>query len=191
MVARRPLVFLLACALGACASRPRPAPVKRPTRPAEYRLAASDVVEVTVWKEPGLSVTLPVRPDGRISVPGAGELVAQGRTARELEREVAARLRRTLIDPVVSVAVKEVNGSRVFVVGEVASPGAFPLRGALSVVQAIALAGGLTEFADGDDIVVLRRAPDGTQVRISFDWDDAVAGGDPVELQPGDTIVVP
>lgn len=186
-------VAVLATALGvaACDARPRTKPAPTARRPAaEYRLAVEDVVEITVWKEPQLSTTTPVRPDGRITVPAVGELRAAGRTTRDLEREIRVRLGRTLAAPVVSVTVKEI-GARVYVIGEVAQPGAYPLRGALSVLQALALAGGLTEFADGDAIVVLRRGPDGRAIRIRFDYGEAIAGAAPLELQPGDTVVVP
>lgn len=161
-------------------------PVRR-----EYHIGTGDVLEVVVWKEPGLTTTAPVRPDGRIAVPLAGDLDAAGRTAAELEGEIAARLAATLTAPIVSVVVKEAHAARVFVLGEVARPGEFPLRGDLTVLQAIALAGGLTEFADHDDIVVLRRASDGRQLRLGFDWGDAMSGRTPFDLAPGDTVVVP
>jgi polysaccharide export outer membrane protein len=161
-----------------------------PSRPIDYRLGAEDVVEVSVWKEPGLSTVAPVRPDGRISVPIAGDLQAEGKTTRELEREITARLRAVVASPIVSVIVKEIHASRVYVVGEVAKPGAFPLRGRLDVIQAIALAGGLTEFADRDDITVLRKLPDGKEERLGFDYGQASAEGGAFALYPGDTVVV-
>ena len=161
-----------------------------PVRPIDYRLGAEDVVEVSVWKEPGLSTIAPVRPDGRLSVPIAGELQAEGKTTRELEREITGRLRAVVASPIVSVIVKEIHASRIYVVGEVAKPGAFPLRGRLDVIQAIALAGGLTEFADRDDITVLRKLPDGKEERLGFDYGQASDEGGAFALYPGDTVVV-
>jgi polysaccharide biosynthesis/export protein len=183
------LAVLAGCGGGQAAGR-KPA---TPRPPQEYRIGVEDVIEVTVWKEPELSTTAPVRPDGRITVPLAGEVKAAGRTANQLEREIADKLAARISSPVVSVGVKEVGG-RVFVLGEVARPGVYPLRGALNVIEALALAGGLTEFADGDDIVVLRRAAgsDGEagQKRIRVSYGEAVKGGELFDLLPGDTIVV-
>lgn len=183
-------VLVAACvtvaACGGRAALPPPAPP-----PTEYRLGVDDDVEVLVWKEPQLSTTVPVRPDGRISVPLVGELPAAGRTAGELERDIVAALSRTISSPSVTVLVKEIRSARVYVLGEVAQPGAFPVRGPISALQAIALAGGLTEFADRDGIVLLRRGPDGAQQRYGFDYDAAVDGGNPGALIPGDTLVVP
>ena len=158
-----------------------------PDRPVEYRLGAEDVVEVSVWKEPGLSTTAPVRPDGKISVPVAGELVAEGRTTRQLEQEITNRLKGLVTSPIVSVIVKEVHASRFYVVGEVQKPGVYPLRGRTDALQAIAIAGGLTEFADGDDITIYRRLPDGKEERLGFSYG---ASGSRVALYPGDTVVV-
>jgi polysaccharide export outer membrane protein len=162
--------------------------------PTEYRIAAEDVLEVGVWKEPELSRTVLVRPDGNISLPLAGELRAEGRTARELEREIAGLIGNRIADPVVSVVVKEIRDAQVYVLGEVARPGSFPLERQMTVLHALALAGGLTEFADDDGIVVLRRARTGKgehAIRLTFDYDDGVAGRALIELEPGDTVVVP
>jgi polysaccharide biosynthesis/export protein len=158
-----------------------------PAQPVEYRLGAEDLVEVNVWKEPGLSTTAPVRPDGKISVPVAGELVAEGKTTHQLEKEITVRLKGLVASPIVSVIVKEIHASRIYVVGEVAKPGVYPLRGRLDVLQAIAVAGGLTEFADRDDITVLRRLPDGKEERLGFSYG---ANTGRLALYPGDTVVV-
>jgi polysaccharide export outer membrane protein len=161
-----------------------------PYTPGEYRIGVEDVVQVTVWKEPELDVTAPVRPDGKMTVPVAGEIVAKGRTAHELEAEIGQKLMSRIASPVVTVVVKEVNASRVFVIGEVTKPGMYPLRGAMTVVQALALAGGMTEFAKRSDIVILRRTTAGAQQRLSLDYEDALKG-DAIELIPGDTVLVP
>lgn len=156
----------------------------------EYRIGAEDVLEIAVWKEPELSRSAPVRPDGYVTVPVAGEIKAAGKTAKQLEQEIAAKLAERITSPVVTVTIKEINSSRVFVLGEVTRPGVYPLRGTMSVLQLLAIAGGLTEFADGDEIVVLRRTSTGEEQKLRFDYDAAV-GGSPFDLEPGDTIVVP
>jgi len=158
--------------------------------PQEYRVGVEDVLEIAVWREPELSTTAPVRPDGKVSVPVVGEIQAVGRTAHELEDEVAKKLANRIANPTVVVVVKEVNASRVFVLGEVAKPGAYPMRGAMTVVQALALAGGMTEFASKGDITILRR-DGGNQHSYKLDFNDAVKGDAPIELVPGDTVVVP
>ncbi len=131
---------------------------------------------------------MPVRPDGRFSMPLAGEVIAAGRTTHELEGEIKALLSATLSSPQVTVSVKEINAAEIFVLGEVQKPGAYPLRKPLHLLQALALAGGLTEFAD-HDIVVLRRQGDAA-VRLTVDYDTSVLGQTPFELSSGDTIVV-
>jgi polysaccharide export outer membrane protein len=157
--------------------------------PSEYVIGVEDVVQVSVWREPELGVTAPVRPDGRITVPVVGEIGAAGRTARQLEAELAGKLAERVSSPVVNVVVKEINASRIFVLGEVAKPGMYPLRGALTVVQALAMAGGMTEFAGKSHILILRRTTAGQQ-RLTLDYEDALKSG-PFELIPGDTVVVP
>lgn len=159
--------------------------------PREYRVGPEDLVEIRVWKEPELSISTPVLPDGRISVPVVGELVAAGRTVKELEREIEAGLKRVLTSPIVSVSVKEVNAARVFIIGEVTHPGVYPIRGKLTVLHALALAGGMTAFADKDEVTVLRRESTGEERRFGWSYDQAVRGGQPFELEPGDVVVVP
>jgi polysaccharide export outer membrane protein len=175
--------------LAACAHGGTKAPAARDARQAGYLVTIDDILEVHVFKEPELSTTVPVRPDGRIAVPGVGEMVVEGKTPRQIAGEITQALSRTVTSPVVSVSIKE-RGGRVYVLGEVTRPGAYPLAGELTVLQALAIAGGLTEFADGDEITVLRRES-GKQVKYRFDYGDAVGGGNPFQLAPGDTIVVP
>jgi polysaccharide export outer membrane protein len=162
----------------------------KPFAPTEYRIGVEDLLEIAVWKEPQLSTTAPVRPDGKITVPLAGEIQAAGKTPQELEKELATRFSARIASPTVSVTVKELNASRVFILGEVAKPGAYPMRTAMTVVQALAIAGGMTEFADKGNIAILRRGGDGGQTRLNVDYGDAVKGA-PIELVPGDTVVVP
>jgi polysaccharide biosynthesis/export protein len=186
------LVVALAAAVAGCGgSTSKAARETLPYSPQDYRIGVEDLLEIAVWKEPQLSTTAPVRPDGKITVPLAGEIQAAGMTAKQLEGVLAARYAERIATPTVTVTVKELNAARVFVLGEVAKPGAYPMRGALTVVQALALAGGLTEFADKGGIVILRKADTGKQQRLHLNLDDAVASGGPIELVPGDTVVVP
>jgi polysaccharide export outer membrane protein len=141
----------------------------------EYRIGREDVLEVVVWHEPELTRIVPVRPDGRISLPLAGEIEAAGRTPAELQAGLVKALSPFIQDTQVAVLVREINGARVFVLGEVARPGGFPLRGPMTVVQAMALAGGRTEFAD-DEVVWLRQRADGGADRVSLSFDDLMKG---------------
>ena len=153
----------------------------------EFRLSKEDVVEVSVWKEPELSRTLPIRPDGRITLPLIGDVQAEGLRPQDLEAKVQKMLGGLVRDPRVTVIVHDVNGAKVFVTGMVAHPGSFPLRNKVNVLQALAMAGGLAEFADRDDIKVLRA--DGRRLELTYD--DLVNGRSKVTLGPGDTVVVP
>jgi polysaccharide export outer membrane protein len=153
----------------------------------EFRLSKEDIVEVSVWKEPDLSRTVPVRPDGKITLPLVGDFQAEGLRPMELEEVVRKKLATLVRDPRVSVIVHDVNGSRVFVAGQVAHPGAFPLRNSMNVLQALALAGGLAEFADRGGIAVLHA--DGKKSVVEYD--DLVNGRSTLLLASGDTIVVP
>jgi polysaccharide biosynthesis/export protein len=153
----------------------------------DYKLSLEDVVEVSVWKEPELSRTVPIRPDGKITLPLIGDLQAEGLRPAELEQSVQKQLAALVRDPRVTVIVHDVNGAKVFVTGQVLHAGAFPLRSTMNVLQALAMAGGLAEFADRGDITVLRM--DGR--RLQVDYDDLVKGKSKVSLGPGDTVVVP
>jgi polysaccharide export outer membrane protein len=133
-----------------------------------------------------------VRPDGKISLPLAGEVDAAGKTPAELQQGLSKVLSPYIRDAAVAVLVREINGPRVFVLGEVTRPGGFPLRGPVSVVQAIALAGGRTEFG-GDDVVWLRAKPDGTTERVELSFRDLVKGeaAGALWLRGGDVLYVP
>ena len=153
----------------------------------EYRLAKEDVVEVSIWKEPDLSRTVPVRPDGKITLPLLGDVPAEGLTPAQLEKTVQDKLSPLVRDPRVTVIVHDVNGSRIYVTGMVTHPGAFPLRSHMTVLQALAMAGGLAEFADRGEITVLHS--DGTRHVVAYD--DLVNGKVRRQLSAGDTVVVP
>jgi polysaccharide export outer membrane protein len=174
--------------MAGCAHAPPP-PAEQQA-PGEYRIGREDVLDVSVWRDADLSRTVPVRPDGRISLPLVGELEVAGRSADEVASEIRQRLLPYLQDPRVVVIVREVNWPRVYVVGEVARPGAFPLRGRLTVLQALSLAGGPNEFADTGEIVLLRGE---RRERLELDYSQLVErlGEGDLVLGPGDTIYVP
>lgn len=184
----RSVAFWMAAALVAagCAHH-APAEDDQVAQISEFRLSKEDVVEVSVWKEPELSRTVPVRPDGKITLPLIGDVQAEGKRPQELEAQVQKQLAGLVRDPRVTVIVHDVNGSKVFVTGMVAHPGSFPLRNKMNVLQALAMAGGLAEFADRGEINVLRA--DGRNLKV--DYDDLVSGKSKVTLAPGDTVVVP
>lgn len=158
-----------------------------------YRLQPGDLITVSVWKEQDLQSEVLVRPDGGFSFPLAGEVDAVGKTVEEIRLVLVERLKRYIPTPVVTVAVKQIGGNRVYVVGRVNHAGDFPLSSPLDVMQAIALAGGTTPFASINDIVILRRQ-NGEQKALHFHYSDVARGRElsqNVLLQSGDTVVVP
>ncbi len=157
-----------------------------------YVIEPGDILEIQVWKEPDLSQVARVRSDGMISIPLIDDIKAAGRTPLALKKEIEERLQRFVDLPKVAVIVKE-SASRIYVIGKVAKPGEYPLTQDLTVLQALTLAGGVAEWADSDDIVVIRRVR-GEIKRIFFDYDKVISGRkleQNIYLQPNDTIVVP
>jgi polysaccharide export outer membrane protein len=157
-----------------------------------YVIRAGDVLQLVVWKEPDLTREVTVRLDGRITVPLLGDVDAAGRTPADLSADLAKRLTRFVAAPVVTVAIAQAGSSRVYVLGQVLQPGAFPLTGRMTVLQALALAGGFKEFAKTERIVVIREdSPEGP---ITVNYKKVEGGADlgqNVQLRPGDTILVP
>jgi polysaccharide export outer membrane protein len=158
----------------------------------EYRIGREDVLEVVVWHEPELTRVVPVRPDGKISIPLAGEVEAAGKTPAELQAGLTSALSPYIQDAAVAVLVREINAARVYVLGEVTRPGGFPLRGPMTVMQAIAVAGGRSEFAK-DEVVWLREETGGKTRRVSLSFDDLVKGEavGALWLKAGDVLYVP
>ncbi len=159
-----------------------------------YVIGDDDILEINVWKETDLSKTIPVRSDGKISLPLVGELQAAGRTPVQLEEDITGKLRNFITEPAVTVMVQKINSLKFNVMGEVIKPGAYPLTTSMTVVDAIATAGGFKDFAKKKSIYVLHTNADGTESRTSFNYSVFVKGKDPkqnVKLQPGDTVVVP
>jgi polysaccharide export outer membrane protein len=162
--------------------------------PDSYIIGAEDVLAIYVWKEPDMSKTVPVRPDGMISLPLVGEIKAAGYTPVQLQNLLAESMKKLISDPQVTVIVEKVSSLSFNIVGEVNHPGYFPLTRRMTVLDAIALAGGFRDFAKTKKVYVLRTTANGTQERLPFNYKDVIAGKNPqqnIELQPRDTIVVP
>ncbi len=157
-----------------------------------YIIGPQDSIEVAVWKEPGISGTFPVRPDGMISLSLVGEVTAAGKTPRKLGDEIALRLKKYISDPRVNVVVLAVYPKQVYLLGEVAHIGALAITPEMTPLQAIAAAGGVTPFAKTKNIYILR-GEQGKQQKILFNYKKAIKDGNQqgVTLVPGDTIVVP
>ena len=174
------------------ATAPKPAATTTPVGP-DYKIGPQDVLRIDVWKEPDISRTIPVRPDGKISVPLLNDVQASGLTAMELAASLRESLSKYLTNPQVTVTVTEINSRRVYITGEVNHPGAFPLLPDMTALQALSSAGGFTQFAKPKSIYVLRME-NGKQVKHPFNYREVVKGNHPEQnilLQPGDVIVVP
>lgn len=159
-----------------------------------FVIGNDDVLSINVWKEPDVSRSIPVRSDGRISLPLAGEIQAAGRTPLGLEHEIAIRLQSYISEPEVTVMVTQINSQKFNILGQVGRPGSFSLTNASTVLDAIALAGGFRDFAKKKSIYVLRQNPGGGESRIPFNYNEVIKGKNPeqnIKLQPHDTIIVP
>jgi len=159
-----------------------------------YIIGVDDVLAINVWKEPEVSKTVPVRSDGKISLPLAGEIQASGETPHQLELALSKRLASYISEPEVTVIVEQIKSQRFNILGQVMKPGAYPTTSSPTVLDAIALAGGFRDFAKQKSIYVLRRNPDGTETRFPFNYKDIIKGKNVeqnIKLQPNDTIVVP
>jgi polysaccharide export outer membrane protein len=171
-------------------------PVKGSAKPHDdsFVIGNDDVLSINVWKEPDLSRSIPVRSDGKISLPLIGELQATGRTPLKLEQEIAGKLQPYLEEPEVTVIVQQINSEKFNILGQVAKPGSYAINNSATVLDAIALAGGCRDFAKRGSIYILRRNPDGSESRIPFNYKDVIKGknmAQNIKLRPHDTIVVP
>ena len=167
-------------------------PIPATTDPA-YMIGPEDVLDISVWKEPDVSRIVPVRPDGRISLPLINDVQASGLSPQQLAGSVSEKLKKYLNEPQVTVIVTAINSQRVFVVGEVLRAGAFPMLPGMTVLQALSSAGGFTTFADVKKIHVVRLR-NGKQAEIPFNYREVLKGDNTdqnIKLEPGDTIVVP
>jgi polysaccharide export outer membrane protein len=191
-----PLIVIAAPALAQdapkAANTDSPAVTRALASTAEYQIGPEDVLDISVWKNPELSRKVPVRPDGKISLPLVNDIQAAGLTPSELRQQLATRLAEFVPTPEVAVVVQEVQSLKVSVVGAVKTPGRFMLRSSATVLECIALAQGLTEFANREKIVVLRQVGNTTQ-RIPFNYRKVADGSeqDNFVIKAGDIIVVP
>lgn len=159
-----------------------------------YVIGPNDVLKIVVWKNPELSERVPVRPDGRISVPLLDDIQAEGLQPTELKEVLTREWAEYITAPDVTVTVLETNSRTVSVIGEVGRTMRIPLKVEMRVMEALAQAGGFTRFADRSDIRIVRRNPDGSESEYRFDYDAYIKGnaaGTNIVLRPGDTIIVP
>lgn len=161
--------------------------------PSGYVIGADDVLSIVFWREKDMSSEVTVRPDGRVTLPLLNDIVAAGLTPEQLRDNVAAAAKKFVEDPNPTVIVKEINSRRVFITGQVEKSGPYPLNSTTTLLQLIAMAGGLREFAQGKNITLLRHE-NGRQVVYSFNYRDVLNRKNldqNIELKPGDTVVVP
>ncbi len=187
---------MLAQAVGSANSANRDRPDSVPTgvvaAGADYVIGADDTLHISVWKEPDLTATLPVRPDGKISLPLLNDVPAAGLTPLQLGASITEKLKKYIADPRVTVVVTAMNSRRIFVTGEVTHTGAMPLLPNMTMLQVLSSAG-FTQFANVKNIYLLR-TENGKQVKLPFNYKEVVKGNHPeqnIMLKPGDTVVVP
>jgi polysaccharide export outer membrane protein len=204
------LLVLLSMAAGAPAKAQDPGPTdkkeeakdsKKETTPSAtataadptYKIGAQDVLRIDVWREDQLTRTVPVRPDGKITLPLLNDVQAVGLTPMELANAIREELKKFITNPQVTVSVAEINSRRIYVNGEVNKSGAFQLLPHMTILQALSGSGGFTAFAKVKSIYILR-VQNGGSIKIPFNYKQAITGKNPeqnIELEPGDTIVVP
>jgi len=158
----------------------------------EYVLGVEDKLGISVWKEVELGKSVVIRPDGKITFPLVGDVQAAGKTPKQLTDDLTKSIARYIKEPVVTVVVEEINNFKVFILGEVTVQGVQNLRRRTRLIEAIAMAGGVTQFADRSNVVLLRYQ-DGKETRTKIDYRKIVSGEKPelnIELRPGDTIIV-
>lgn len=174
---------------------PPAAPAAAVELPPEYVIGAEDVLSINFWRDADMTRDeVTVRPDGRITLPLLGDITAAGLTPQQLKAAVEQAAGKFQKDPSVTVLVRQINSRKVFITGNVATPGTHPLTGPRTVMQIIALAGGLTEYADKKNIQIMRTEPNGQTRSFKFNYSDVSKGKNLAQnilLKPGDTIVVP
>jgi len=160
---------------------------------ADYTLSPGDQVEVSVWKEPDLTRTVIVRPDGKFSFPLVGEVLARGRSVAQVQADIANKLKTYIPEPVVTAALTVLDGNRVYVIGQVNKPGFYVMNPRLNVLQALSVAGGMTPFASLNDIIVVRGSGPAQKV-LPFRYSDVNRGrslDQNIQLEAGDVVIVP
>jgi polysaccharide biosynthesis/export protein len=175
-----------------------PAPVKMDapagvTAPSDYLIGPDDVLVIIFWREKDMSAEVAVRPDGRISLPLLNDVDAAGLTPEQLRATLTKMASRYIEEPTVAVVVKTINSRKVFITGQVSKPGPYPLMGPMTVLQLIAVAGGVQEYADAENIGIVRTV-NGKSTRTRFNYKDVSRGknlAQNIELKPGDQVIVP
>lgn len=183
------LLFLCSCTI----KNLEPPPESRPEIADIFTIGPEDVLKIHVWKQPNISVTVPVRSDGKITVPLIGDIEAAGRTPNNLSLEIAAKLKKYIEAPTVTVIVEAINSLKVSVSGNVNSPGIYKIGGAISLTEAISLGGGLAELANDEQIRIVRKTLKGEENIYQIDY-NAVINGDikkNISIYPGDSVIVP
>ncbi len=158
-----------------------------------YEIGPGDVLNISVWKEEGMDQQILVRPDGEITFPLVGEIQAGGLTTRMLSDALIEKLKKYIPNPSVTVSVLQAISNKVYVIGKVNRPGEFAATAYMDVLQALTMAGGLTPYADSDEIKIIRRTATGTKMKL-FDYDEVISGEQlemNIILKAGDTVVVP
>jgi polysaccharide export outer membrane protein len=161
--------------------------------PADYVVGPEDVLGINFWKDTEMTGDVTVRPDGKITIPLLGDIEASGLSPTQLSDRILAVAKKQIQDPTITVVVRTINSRKVYITGQVANPGAFPLTGPRTVMQLIALAGGLTEYADKKNITITRMEQ-GKPASLKFNYNDVAKGknlAQNIVLKPGDTVVVP
>jgi polysaccharide biosynthesis/export protein len=206
----RAIALLALASLGVALPAGAQSPVKPPsppTRPAgapasgagvdvppEYVIGPQDVLGINFWRDADMTGDVTVRPDGRITLPLIGDVTAAGLTPEQLKKVIQQGAAKLIEDPTITVIVRQINSRKVFITGQVTTPGAHVLTGPLTVMQLISLAGGLTEYAKKKEITVMRTEPNGKQTVMPFNYNDVAKGknlSQNIVLKPGDTVVVP
>lgn len=181
--------------LAACGTTYPPAPTAAATPAYRYLIGPGDIISVVVWRNPELSIVVPVRPDGRISTPLVEDVMAAGRNPTDLAREIEKALSRVIRDPAVSVAVTGFQGpysEQIRVIGEATRPQSVPYRQNMTLLDVMVLVGGLTDFADGNSGVLVRGSEQGKQYGVRLK--DLIKRGDisaNVDVKPGDILIIP
>ena len=159
-----------------------------------FIIGNDDVLAISVWKEPELTKAIPVRSDGKISLPLVGEMQATGKTPLQLELDITEKLKNFITTPEVTVIVQTVNSRKFNMLGEVNKPGEYPLTASTTIMDAIAMAGGFKDFAKKTGVYILRKGPDGSESHLKFNYKEFIKGKNSsqnIRIEPNDTIIVP
>jgi len=170
-----------------------PAVMRPPDTPAGYVIGTDDVLAIVYWRDKEMSTEARVRPDGRIAIPLINEVQAAGLTPEDLQKKITEESKKFMEDASITVVVREINSLKVFITGEVNKPGPYPLTSATTVIQLLSLAGGLKEYANAKNIMIMRKEG-GKQISLKFNYKEVASGKNlkqNIELKPGDTVVVP